>query len=331
MRGWKLSAGGLLLGLHILGCGEDGPSGAPPAASRPAIADRPVIAFVAAAPNDPLWPVLKTSAELHLQQWDAFEVRFLVPEKDEPQSQADLLAALSEPRLRGLCIHIRDADAVQKQLEQLQQSGVSIVSMIQPAPTNCRVAHVGLDESAIGRALADATADLLGEQGTIMLIQAGPDHPAFGLRLMGMRERLRIHRQLEVLASIDCQADPQAALAAIQDRSPRYPRLSAWVALDDWPLRALTSDNPLPPNTRLITFGGLPHQWPLLRSGVLPVLVAADYGELGGKALQFCENAIRNTNPQRLPDHYIAPLRTLRSEDLDAYERDWRTWTGQDQ
>jgi hypothetical protein len=190
--------------------------------------------------------------------------------------------------------------------------------MIQPAPTNCRVAHVGLDESAIGG--PSPTRRRICSASKAPSCSSPPARsPSLRPAVMGIAERTRIHRQLEVLALIT---------ARLIHRSPWPPFRTDLSGIRVCPpgwrwttgAARLTSDNPLPPNIRLITFGGLPINGHCSaaassRCSWRPTTATR------GKALQFCENAIRITNPQRLPDHYIAPLRTLRSEDLDAYER----------
>src|SRR5690606_29281674 len=111
------------------------------------------------------------------------------------------------------------------------------------------------------------------------------------------------------------------ARRVIRERMERYPRLDAWVWLDDWPLRDETDlDALIGPTCKVVTFGGYPGQWPLLRSGRLPVVVTADFSELGARAVQFCDTALRE--PSRFESRYHAPLRTVWSITLDAFIAD---------
>jgi len=285
-----------------------------------------VIAFVGAARRDPLWPMLKASAEQYNHDLCSMEVRFLCPAGDSPQDQINLLRSLDDPALQGLCIRINNIAAVEPALHRLHKRGMRIVSMVQPAPQELRVAHVGFDETAVGRALAQATARAIRDQGTIMLLHAGIEHPVYGLRLIGFEEEFMAHRRIKMLASIDCRMDPLQARSIIRERSKRFPRLSAWVSLGDWPLQGLgLADDALPAGCRFITFGGTPPHWALIRNGTSPVIVAANYREMGAKAVQYCEVAIRNPT-QHFEERYAAPLRTIWSTNLDAYINDWSSW-----
>jgi ABC-type sugar transport system substrate-binding protein len=284
-----------------------------------------VIAFVGAARRDPLWPVLRASGEQYGRDLCSMEVRFLCPSGDSPQDQIDLLRSLDGPTLQGLCIQINNIAAVEPTLRRLHKRGMRIVSMVQPAPQDIRVAHVGFDEAAIGRALAQATARAIRDRGTIMLLHAGLEHPVYGPRLIGFEQEFSARHRIKVLASIDCRMDPLQARSIIRERSKRFPRLSAWVSLADWPLQGLgLADDPLPAGCRFITFGGSPPHWPLIRNGTSPAIVAANYREMGAKAIQYCEVAIRN--PTHFEERYAAPLRTIWSTNLDAYIKDWSSW-----
>ncbi len=102
--------------------------------------------------------------------------------------------------------------------------------------------------------------------------------------------------------------------------------MSAWVALDDWPISDLTSVETLfRPGTRFITFGTTPLHWSLIRNGLCPAMVTANFRNLGSKAVQFCELALMEGH--RFSHHqYALPLRTVSPTNLDEYIRDWRYW-----
>ena len=277
-----------------------------------------LIAFVAATRNDPIFPILKAGAEQYHANTGGMEVRFLEPDGDGPQHQVYLLDSLDDPMLKGVCVQMNDTTTIVPALQRLKNRGVCVVSMLHPAPKEIRVGHAGFDDAAIGKALAQATVQVLGNEGTIMLLHAGIDHSCYGPRLWGFDEELRQSTNLTVLSRIDCQGKPGNARRIIQDKSARYPRLSLWVALDDWPLCTQESRTPaLPSGFKLVTFSLAPHLWSFVRDGTCPALVTIDFKEIGGKALQFCEIALRN--PGRNEDRYAAPVVILTNSNLAEY------------
>ncbi|HSW47004.1 MAG TPA: substrate-binding domain-containing protein [Phycisphaerae bacterium] len=286
---------------------------------------RGTIAFVGLGPRDPLWPVLKASAERYDREMCMLHVQYLCPRGDSTQDQIDLLKSLTDRSLRGVCVQLDNVPALHPALRDLYDRGIVIVSMIKPAPQEIRVAHIGFDETAVGEALAEAAVETIGEQGSLMLLHAGTRDPVYALRLAGFDNAIRRHRKIEVLAEIDCRMDAFDARKEIKERFERFPRLSCWVALDDWPLRGVSlADRPIPVGCQLVTFGGYPDQWPHIRNGTCPVVVAANYRELGTQALQACEIATQRISPHKIL--YQAPLRTVHMRNLDAYIHDWTQW-----
>jgi ABC-type sugar transport system substrate-binding protein len=309
-----------LLMLPVGGCGREAPKEGSVAARRGCIA------LVGAGPNDPLWPVLSASAERFARQGALLEIRTFNAPDDTPEAQARLLATLPVSRLRGICVHPVNPGAIESELGRQAAQGIMVVSMLAPVSERVRVAHVGLDDAAIGAGLAGGLLDALGPAGgSIMVLKAEEAGPAARARFRAFRDKLEDARQVNVFAELDCRADPLVARSIIRERGARYPRLSAWVAMDDWPC----SDGTPAPEvftgaSRYITFGGLPRQWPAIRSGLCPVMVAAEYGEVAGKALQCCESAIRS--PLREPRDYRVPVRLVTTANLADYVKDWNAW-----
>lgn len=321
----SLAVAGLLLG--SIGCEDRPEAGASEdAAARPK-PEAGFIAFVGAGERDPLWPVLKASAERYARDTSLFEVRYFNTHGSSPQDQVELLAGLTDPKMRGICIHIIDAKALDPGLRRLYMGGVRIVSMLEPAPADIRAGHAGFDDDAIGRALAALTADALQQQGTIMVLHAEPLHPMYGPRLRSFDEAIASCPGIKVTMRRQCAGNPREAREIIQEWCERYPRLSAWVSMADWPLRELgAGTRVVPERCKLITFGGMPSHWPLIRDGTMPGVVGADYSELGAAAVQLCEQAIRKTASS--VSVYGVPVRTVRAAELDTYIRDWQTWCG---
>jgi len=322
----SLVTAGLILGLT--GCQNDLSSTTKPAPGG--TSKHGFIAFVGAGRHDPLWPVLAAGAQREILPVDGPTVRYLTPEGDSPRAQAELLRGLRDPDLRGLCIQINDAETVGYALRQMHNRGVPIVSMMRRVPADVQAAHVGLDPTAIGRELARCTVDALGPAGgTIMVLHAGDKDPDFSARYMSFSQTLKLSgSDVAVLGEFDCRGDAEEARRIIRERSERYPRLSAWVSVADWALSGPDAPGDLfRPPTRYITVGGLPHHQELVRDGILLAGVAAEYGEIGGRALRICQSAVRATqDPARFDQIVFVPLRPVTPDTLEDYQRDWIRW-----
>lgn len=283
------------------------------------------IAFVGASETDPVWPLLRASAERFDRTQNRIEVRYLAPDTATPDRQVRLVRDLVGPKLRGLCIQPLDAAALRPVLDSVRRRGAPIVTMLRPVDEFDVEGYVGVDESAAGRELAAATARLLGGKGHIMVIQAGDGDPAMKARQEAFRDAIRDATGIEVWASIDCGGDPAAARSELVARSARFPSISAWVSLAPWPLfDTSASDEALPAGLRLVTCGAEPRLWPFIESGVCAAVVAFDYQDAGARALEFCLQATTADHPTLR--RYTLPIRVVTPADLAAYRKAWGAW-----
>lgn len=319
-RGLRAAALALLCNC---GCGNDAPSEKEAERIK---AKRGFVAFVGAGENDPLWPVLRASAQRQEAAGGTMEVRYFAAAGGTSREQADLLEGLRDADFRGLCIHAKDPETIAPVLASVQSRGVVIVSMVHAIAGQGPVSHVGLDETAVGRELARATSEVFGSQRvTLMLIHAGHTRVGYGPRYLAFQEGLNLANHISVLGEFDCGGDGGLARRIIRERSELYPRLTAWVAIADWPSEEGVAEGTfLGPGIRYITFGGLPGQWDRVSRGMSPCLVAADYGEIGGRALQLCESAVRS--PVQPGQVVHVPVMTITPANLESYKQRWRGW-----
>ncbi len=316
-RSWAV----VLLLVAAGGCGDSDPG---QSASRPAREQGALILVVSSGPNDPYNPVLEAGARRVAKRIPATEVRFVKPEADTPSSQAAFLLSLREPKLAGVCVHPHEGPEVRSAMDALVTRGLTVVSILEPGSRHL-AGHVGLDDEAVGRALAAETAQAIGGQGQVMLLHAGTSQERYRDRLRSFEAAIRNQPGVEVLASLDCSGDPYRARALIADHAARYPRLSAWVSLADWPLRDSAKVWPLPESARLVTVGGAPPQWPLVESGRLARVVGADCSMLAEHAVDLCESSIRS--PSGGTRTVQLPMRVLFAGNLKAYRQEWVEWS----
>src|SRR5436309_2372833 len=87
-------------GMFLAGCDDTQPA---PDATSPKVTSRPsaakFVAFVAAGNADPIWPVLKGSAQRYAQELGTREVRYFVPDGNSPQDQIRLVQSLNDPQM----------------------------------------------------------------------------------------------------------------------------------------------------------------------------------------------------------------------------------------
>lgn len=294
-----------------------------------------VIAFVGAGQNDPLWPILRAGAERFEREQGLVEVHYAAPPVVSPEQQIALIRSLINPSLRGVCVQVIDPNSLGPVLTQARQSGAQIVTIMRRVE-NIRVdGHVGYDQEAIGKALADATVRYLNSQGSIMILRDGGPDRAMRNRYESFMDVIKPVLGIERWAEAECEGDPLRARREIVSLSARFPRLSAWVSMAPWPLMGYSLGSapstapavasPLPAGCTLITCGSEPWMWPYIESGLCPFVVGFNYADAGLKALQFCQAAIQAPGPGGR--EYGFPIRFVTPANLTDYKHDWAVWS----
>ncbi|UCG31653.1 MAG: substrate-binding domain-containing protein [Phycisphaerales bacterium] len=320
----SLSACVLLVSLAVTaglaGCKPETPSGASVPAGK-------YIGFVGVGADDPLWQVLRAGAERFPSEPGHLAVRFFTPQTASPQEQVRLLRGLvGDLNLKGLCVQVSDPEALQGVLGEMAVHGVSVVSMVRDVPEAYRTVFCGVDEGALGRALAEAAAEAADGEGNVMVLVSDLDDPAYGRRLEAFRDAIRLEPDIHVLGYVECQADGVAARRELREGSRRFPSLEVWVMLDNWAFRGWDEAEPLVgAGCRLIAVDPLPEVCKYLESGLCFALVGGVYGDIGYEAMRNCRLAIGS--PRLVKLEFLVPAMIVRASELEEYRAQWRLWT----
>ena len=149
---------------------------------------------------------------------------------------------------------------------------------------------------------------------------------SFAKRRSAFKTRIATHSGLRVILEFDCKADPGLAERLIADTMKRYPRLSGWAVMGNWPLGGRRDGRALlPTGCRLVAVDPLPEFWPLLENGSVWAMVAPQYEELARRALTACVAGAGETSLG--PGMFEAPVRRIGAGELDALKKDWGRWT----
>jgi ABC-type sugar transport system substrate-binding protein len=283
------------------------------------------IAFVGNAKNDPVWRILAATAQRYRDGLGNFELRVVAADANAPSAQTRLLRQIHNPRMRGLCIWPTDTAVMRDILLDLRTKGVPIVTMMTPIPNPEPFAYSGLDEIAVGRAMADAAYDAVNGQGTIALLRHGGDSIHHADRYLGFSERAAEVPGMMILSEFECMGNAFVGQRLVRDYVERFPRLNAMVAIDDWPLRGLESgESLLPRDCKLITYGPYPDYWSLVNGGSCYALVGGEYDRIAERALQMCVTLARG-EVLELSEFFADPI-TIKQSNLKQFRIEWFKW-----
>ncbi|NOX59121.1 MAG: sugar ABC transporter substrate-binding protein [Planctomycetes bacterium] len=283
------------------------------------------IAFVGNAKDDPVWQVLSATAQRYRAGTGGFDLKVLAADTATPSAQMRLLRELHDPRMRGLCIWPTDTLIMKDILLDLRTKGVPIVTMVTPILTREPFVHSGLDDFAIGRAMANAAFEAVKEKGTLAVLRDGSGLRHHADRYLGFAERARQRPSMTILTTLECMNNTFVGQRMVREYTERFPRLNAWVTIDDWPLRDLKPGEILLPKTcSLITYGPYPDYWPLVNGGTCYALVGAEYDKIAEHALEMCVTLARGEVLEN-KEFFAEPI-TLSKKNLQEFRIQWFKW-----
>ncbi|MFH0983435.1 MAG: substrate-binding domain-containing protein [Planctomycetota bacterium] len=296
-----------------------------PSARPPASTGKGFIAIVGAGQDDPLWPVLRGSALRQQGFVGEVPLRAVAPPTVSTLAQTQLIDQLYREGMRGLCVQVIDPQAIGPYLKGLAQHGVPVVTMVHSVEGQQGLMHCGVDQRLVGEALADSIAGALQDKGTIAVVHANSSVPYARERYEAFSARLKRYPRIMVLREFDCGGNPQRAREMMRGCMRRFPRLNAWVAIDNWPLRGLDLQERLfPTSCRLVTTDPQPQVWDHLSTGTCLAMIGAEYFQVAEQAVIKCAAALER-NLDRWPT-FLAPPRPVRASDLHLYKTDWMAW-----
>lgn len=280
------------------------------------------IAFIGPVEDDPLWPLMRATAEHYRDGLTDLDLVARAPSTRSADEQIRIIRELEGKALRGLCIEPVDPQVLRDVICKLQTDGVVVVAMMQRIECEDPLPFAGVDEMAVGGAIAEALRRAVGGPGTVAVMTDSTAGQRVSDRTLGFRERMRLETDLKVLREFDCKGDTAESERIVREYMERFPRLDAWASLDNWPLRNLNVERPLLPSScRMVTTTPLPEYWPRIRDRTCAALVGVKYERIAESALGMCAALVQREPLQTWT--YLAPPVTVTEHNLNWYRVNW--------
>jgi ABC-type sugar transport system substrate-binding protein len=258
------------------------------------------ILVVGRSADDPMWATACRLAEISRQTrgWVGVEMR--VPKEGTPDAQRELLEDLKPSDWRAICILVNDPEAIASQVERLVRSGLPVVLLGRDARASGRTMFCGVDEEEIGEAAANACIQgLAGDQATIGLVHGGEQDPTSRARLRGFRRRISTTRGIEIIREFDCSGREVEARRFVMEEATKYPRIGAWVMLDDWVIRSAPDDARVAgPQTLIVFFTPDAQYLAAVPQGAADAAIGIDYEQIIERGLTLASELARGGKMQ---------------------------------
>lgn len=277
--------------------------------------------------DGPLHPVLLGAATSYRARRPELVIRVLSPRTRSPVLQQQILTELATSSDDAVVVLPLDAEAITATLNRLAVSGKPVVTALRDAPRSDRAAYSGASEPELGRlAGAAAVGSLVGRSQSIVLMRSGREDPVYRDRYASLKEQLSQSRTGSLMDELDCGGNPLDALQLVRRTVRKYPRVGAWIFLDDWPLRVLEPRERLVPiGCAVVVCGDGPALFPRVRTGEIQALVTADLHTALVRALEVAFLLADGTYEDRLRFNPV-PAEIITLDDLDWHEARWAAW-----
>ena len=123
-------------------------------------------AIVPKAMNNPYFDLSRDGCRERAEELGNVECIYIGPVSHEPATQVQIVQDLISQGVDGIAVSVSDANAARKVIQDARDAGISVITFDADAPESARQAHVGTDNVAFGKALAEQLMEVRPEGGT---------------------------------------------------------------------------------------------------------------------------------------------------------------------
>lgn len=281
------------------------------------------IVIIGEGKDEPTWPVICSAAAWLTDHLGTVTVQPVAPETSSPRIQLDLLKECSFSRVSAVCILPLDPDSIRSEIEALVRSGTPVLTFGSDVEGSARVAFCGPSEVELGKAAANACRATMEDPiKTVILLSSKADR--YARRSRSFKKALERTPRAELMREVICEPSPIDAVRVVRQEARMYPRVGAWVFLDDWPLRGLEAgDHLVPRRCRIVVCQGSPKYFEYLRSGELFSLIGYDLRETAREVLLA---AVRAASGDETVPQFTAAPEIITRRNVDAHAARWADW-----
>ncbi len=311
-------------------------AGAAGAAAAPAGGRNLVIGVIAKSQSNPVFIAARTGAEdaardLSEKHGVKISVNWQTPVSEDAQKQAQYIEQLVSQGVDGISLSATDGAVLQRPIDAAVDKGVLIVTFDSDSPNSKRMAYVGIDDVAGGRAVMQQLAKAMGDKGGPIAILGGSQTaPNLQARIKGVKEELEKLKDKgftlkEVYYHKETANDAAAEIQRVQNANPD---IKGWAMVGGWPLftqNALTgiSDK----GVKVVGFDTLPEQLGYVKRGEVQALIGQDCYGWGYQSVSMLVDKLHlKKDPPKVINTF--DLSVVTQENVAEYEGLWQKWLG---
>jgi ribose transport system substrate-binding protein len=276
------------------------------------------------------WTIAQKGTEQAERDLDNVHVEFVTPSEPTAAEQKRIVDDLLAGGIDGIAISPIDP-ANQTEMIDEAAAKVPVITQDSDAPNSQRLAYIGTDNVAAGRAAGDLLKEALPNGGKVMVFVGKVDAQNAQDRMYGLREGIQ-GSKLEIIDVLTDNTDRVRAKANVLDTLVKYPEIAGLVGL--WAYNGPAILNAVRESNRtgkvkIVCFDEEDETLAGVKLGEIHGTVVQQPYEIGRQAIVMLASHLRGNPPANLATKkIIIPTRVIRKDDVDKLVRQLDQWRG---
>jgi ribose transport system substrate-binding protein len=175
----------------------------------------------------------------------------------------------------AIIVSCSDEEILTKAIDEAVDRGVPVMTFDSDAPGSKRFAFYGPNDEAIGEAVMNELANLMGNKGQVAILAGNPSAPNLRKRVEGVQKAALGYPGIQIVGTFSHAETPEGGAEEVIRVNAAHPGLGGWAMVGGWPLfgEALL-DKIDPGKMRIVAVDALPVQLTYVEKGIVPVLLA---------------------------------------------------------
>jgi ribose transport system substrate-binding protein len=251
------------------------------------------------------------------------------PDEFDPSLQTPILNGVVAQKPDAILIAPTDTKAMIAPLQQAKDAGITIVEVdTRVDDSSISVSKIATDNLEGGREAARALAELIGEEGSVLVVNVKPGISTTDQRQQGFEEEIEKYPGIEYLGTEFSNNEPAKAAAIVSATLAAEPDLAGIFATNLFSAEGSATGlrNAGETDVRMVGFDAGPAQVKQLEEGLVQALVAQNPREIGKLGV---EQAVASLKGEEVEADIATGLVTVTKDNLGDPEIEKALYTDQ--
>lgn len=225
------------------------------------------------------------------------------PDAFTPEAQTPVVTSVTAKHPDAVLIAPTDAEAMIGPMRQMKQTGVTVIEVDTTVKDHSiALSSVATDNTEGGRLAARTLAGLVGDRGSVLVIDVHPGVSTTDARVAGFAEELRNHPRLAALPTQYTNDDPSRAASIVTSTLSAHPDLAGIFATNVKTAEGVATglrNAGAQSRVKIVSFDASPKNVEDLRRDVVQALIAQQPFEIGRQGVDQAVAALGDRPTRR--------------------------------